>query len=287
MSKKIAVIGGDVRQVTVGRLLADDGFDVVMYGFDEKYMQNGLRPADSLQDACKDADYIILGMPACGEGAKINTPCSSRELYISDLTAAMDKNTVIIGGRLTDELTDACKYAGVLYADYLTREELAVCNAVPTAEGAVAIAMNELPFTLCGSKCLVAGYGRIGKILAKMLAGIGADVSCSARKHSDLAWIRANGYTPVAMKDLKPQIHKFPIIFNTIPHTVFDRDMLKNMQGDVLIIDLASKPGGVDFYAAQELGIKVIWALSLPGKVAPVTAGHIIKDTVINIINEL
>jgi len=43
----------------------------------------------------------------------------------------------------------------------------------------------------------------------------------------------------------------------------------------------------VDFDAAKELGIKVIWALSLPGKVAPVTAGEIIKGTVINILQEL
>ena len=38
---------------------------------------------------------------------------------------------------------------------------------------------------------------------------------------------------------------------------------------------------------ATELGKKVIWLLSLPGKVAPKTAGEIIKDTIINILNEL
>lgn len=34
------------------------------------------------------------------------------------------------------------------------------------------------------------------------------------------------------------------------------------------------------------LGVRVIWALSLPGKVAPVSAAEIIKDTVFNILEE-
>ena len=43
---------------------------------------------------------------------------------------------------------------------------------------------------------------------------------------------------------------------------------------------------GVDFEAARQMGRNVIWALSLPGKVAPMTAGNIIRDTITNIINE-
>ena len=79
---------------------------------------------------------------------------------------------------------------------------------------------------------------------------------------------------------------KFDIIFNTIPALVLNRNELIKIRNDALVIDLASKPGGVDFDAAKELGIRVIWALSLPGRVAPVTAGIIIKDTIINMMRE-
>ena len=68
---------------------------------------------------------------------------------------------------------------------------------------------------------------------------------------------------------------------------ILPAEILKNIQKNALVIDLASKPGGVDFSAAKALGIKVIWALSLPGKVAPVTSGKIIKDTIMNIMTEL
>ncbi len=44
---------------------------------------------------------------------------------------------------------------------------------------------------------------------------------------------------------------------------------------------------GVDFEAAARLGVRVIWALSLPGKTAPVTAGESIKNTIYNMLSEL
>lgn len=43
----------------------------------------------------------------------------------------------------------------------------------------------------------------------------------------------------------------------------------------------------MDFDAAAKLGVKVIWALSLPGKVAPVSAGAIIKETIVNVLGEM
>ena len=63
--------------------------------------------------------------------------------------------------------------------------------------------------------------------------------------------------------------------------------LLEQLQPECLIIDLASRPGGVDFEAAGELGLKTIWALSLPGKVAPITAGGIIRDTVLHMMADL
>lgn len=131
------------------------------------------------------------------------------------------------------------------------------------------------------------GYGRIGKILARMLYGIGAGVWVEARKYADLAMIEGHGYEPLPIDLLKNNIDKFDVIFNTIPSLILDEAMLRSVRNDALIIDLASKPGGVDFNAARLMGIRVIWALSLPGKISPVTSGIIIKDTIMNIINEL
>ena len=137
---------------------------------------------------------------------------------------------------------------------------MAVLNAVPTAEGAVNLAMNERASTLWESRCLVTGFGRCAKALALLLKGFGARVTVAARKQGDLAFARTLG------------LH---------------RPLLEQLQPECLIIDLASRPGGVDFEAAGELGLKTIWALSLPGKVAPITAGGIIRDTVLHMMADL
>lgn len=67
---------------------------------------------------------------------------------------------------------------------------------------------------------------------------------------------------------------------------ILNEPMLKHIDKHTLIIDLASRPGGVDFEAAKRLGLNVNWALSLPGKVAPITAGKIIYKTVCNILKQ-
>ena len=138
---------------------------------------------------------------------------------------------------------------------------------------------------LHGRKVLVAGYGNIGKVLSWMLKGMGADVWVSARKEKDLAWIQVFGYHPVNTADLAGK-KDFSVIFNTIPAVVFTAKVLAGLSTQTKIIDLASAPGGVDLDAAEKLGIPVLQALSLPGKVAPVEAGRIIKDTIYSMMEE-
>ena len=131
------------------------------------------------------------------------------------------------------------------------------------------------------------GFGRIGKVLAKMLDGIGAKVYCEARKNEDIAWIKAYGYEPIHLNNLNEHLNEFDIIISTIPFQVLDKERLELVRKDVVIIDLASNPGGVDRKVAKEKDLKLIWALSLPGKVAPTTSAEFIKDTIYNIVKEI
>ncbi len=82
----------------------------------------------------------------------------------------------------------------------------------------------------------------------------------------------------VKLKDIRPNPYQ--------PRKHFDEEKLKRIKSGALIIDLASYPGGVDFEKAKELGIKTIHALSLPGKVAPKSAGEIIESTILSILKE-
>lgn len=159
-------------------------------------------------------------------------------------------------------------------------------NALPTAEGAVQIALEELPVTLHGARALVLGYGRVGKLTAHRLAALGAQVTVAARSYEALAWAEAYGHAAQQLSDLSGYLCGYDLVVNTVPRRVLTRELLEELKEGCLVIDLASKPGGVDFQSAAELGVRCVWALSLPGKVAPVTAASALRDTIYNMLRE-
>lgn len=284
MFNTVSVIGGDLRQLTLAKMLIADGYDVSIYGFSNNVYE--IPQTNDLSYAL-NADIIILPVPVSFDNISVNTPFGGEAVKISDLAEKINPLSIVFGGQISPSFSALLTARGIKHHDYMARGELAVRNAVPTAEGAIQIAISETPVTIHGSKCLVLGYGRIGKILSKFLDGMGAQTYVEARKYADLALIESHGCNPLTLKETKMRLNEFDIIFNTVPSLILTRDDLKKTKKESLIIDLASKPGGVDFIAAKELGVRVIWALSLPGRTAPVTAGIIIKDTITNILSEL
>lgn len=285
--RKFTVIGGDLRNVKLAEAIHADGNQVNLYGFGKAEFESLLVENENLEEAIDDSDIVIGPLPCSNDDEMLNAPFHDKAIQINGVFKTMKKSQLFIAGMISEKTAQLAKAYNVYCIDILRREEMAVFNAIPTAEGAIQIAMEELPITLSGSKALVLGYGRVGRTLSKMLAGIGADVYAEARKYSDLAWIKAYGQKPVYINELKSFIGEMDIVFNTIPNKVLNSPLLEMIGKECLIIDLASKPGGVDFEKARDLGIKVIWALSLPGKVAPVTAASYMKQTIYNIIEEL
>ena len=284
MIKNIAVIGGDLRIVKLVEMLEKENYVVSTYGL-EKAPEIATK-CNSLQECVKDADIVLGPLPLSSSGEYINTPFSENKIDIDDLLNSLEGKT-FIAGSIKQEVYDKINGKNITIFDIVKREELAVLNAISTAEGAIQIAINETPKNVHGNNVLVLGFGRIGKVLSKMLDGIGAKVSCEARKTTDLAWIKAYGYEPINLIELKEHLHKFDIIINTIPYIVLTKEMLQEVKEDALIIDLASNPGGVDRNAIKELGIKFNWALSLPGKVAPITSAEFMKETLLNMFKEI
>ena len=283
MKRNISVVGGDLRQLTVYEDFLKDKHTVNIFGFDKS--DRGFKEQEL--DKISESQIVILPMPVSTDRQNINAVFSSKPIKISDILEFLSPAQLVFGGGFDMNFKSELKKRGIAYFDYLAREELAIKNAVPTVEGAISIAINETPITIDKSRCLVLGYGRIGKILADRLRSLGADVTVCARKYKDLAYANSFSYKATNFSNLKNILPYQDIVFNTVPSLILDYDALKVLGDDTLIIDLASRPGGVDFDAAKRLGTKVIWALSLPGKTAPVTSGKIIKDTIVNILNEL
>jgi len=283
-----AFIGGDPRQLPVIRQLSDAGHEIRTFGLEQAEFANPeIQHCQSIAECITQADVVALPLPYSTDSEWILTKLSNRTVSVKDVIDAMDKKQLLLAGRADSYLKALAELHHIRLVDYMQREELSVLNTVPTVEGAIAIAMEQTPYTIHQSRCLVLGYGRIGKLLSHSLQALGAVVHVSARKHSDLAWIKAYAMTGIHHSELESVIGNYDIIFNTVPSMILDFPMLAKIPPDCLIIDLASSPGGVDFKTAKDLGKTVLQALSLPGKVAPETAGTIIKDTIVNILEEL
>lgn len=278
------VIGGDKRQVAMAESIAGDGYTVYTAGMEQASFSPGVQKA-SLEETVQNSDFLILPLPATVDKKTLNAPFSKEEILLDEKFVRMLEHKKVFCGMLSRLQSTSDLWSRIDASDYFEREEFTVKNAVPTSEGAIEIAMREYPGTINGAKCLVAGFGRIGKVLSRMLQGLGAKVTVSARKPQDLAWIELEGYQAVSTNRLG-ETQGYDIIFNTIPALVFDACTLAHVAGKSLIIDLASTPGGVDWEAAQRQGIRTVQALSLPGKVAPKTAGEIIKTTIYHMIEE-
>ena len=285
MIKKISIIGGDLRIAKLADMLLEEGVEVFTYGL-ENYEGGEFYKCGTLEEVANASDVILGPVPFSSNGEHINSPFSKEKIKIINLFDIIKEKT-LIAGSIKAQILSAAEEKNIKIIDILKREELSVLNAISTAEGAIKIAIEETPKTIHGSNILVMGFGRIGKILAKMLDGMGAHVSCEARKNSDLAWIKAYGYNAIPLKDLNENLNKYDIIINTIPYIIIDKSNIDNIKQDCLIIDLASNPGGVDKEAIKEKNIRYILALSLPGKIAPVTSAEFIKETLYNIFNEI
>jgi len=194
---------------------------------------------------------------------------------------------ILIAGSIAPEVYEMANDEYIEIIDIMKREELAVLNTISTAEGAIEIMIANTNKIIHGSKILILGFGRIGKVLAKKLEGLSAKVTCAARKDEDLAWIKAYGHEETNINTIKENLSEYDIIINTVPHLMLTEERIKYVKDDCLLMDLASNPGGIDKKAAKERKLNLIWALALPGKVAPVTTAEFIKYTIYNILKEI
>lgn len=286
MVKQIGIIGGDLRIIRLAEILSKEGHTIYTYALDKyNFLDKDILKCNRIEEICNKCDYIISGVPFSQDGVYVNTPFTSEQIKLDDLLKIIANKTLIAGG-IKRDIKEKAIEDNVKTIDLLEFEELTILNIIPTVEGAIQIAMEQTEFTINNSKCLILGFGRIGKLLSKNLKGLGAKVYCMARKESDIAWIKAFGYNSIHIDNLQENLeNRYDIIFNTIPTLILDSKKLELIKNkETLIIELASAPGGIDFEKAEEYGIKTVKALGLPGKVAPLTAAEYIKEALEKIL---
>ena len=286
---KFAIIGGDLRIIKLAKMLAREQNEIFVYGLEkaEELKNNpNIKHCESIKKAIQEVEIVIGPIPFSSNGKTINMPFSDKEVTIREMMHVINAKVLIAGG-IIPEVYEMANDEYIEIIDIMKREELAVLNTIATAEGTIQIAIENTNKIIHGSEVLILGFGRIGKVLARKLAGLSAKVTCAARKDEDLAWIQAYGHKATNINTIGENLKQYDIIIKTVPHIILNEERLKYVKNDCLLIDLASNPGGIDKKAVKDNQLKFVWALSLPGKVAPTTSAEFIKDTIYNIIKEI
>lgn len=236
MQSEIVIAGGDRRM--------DYGAQALKRGMPDWHVQRVLEEQEAVP-----WDVLVLSL-----GSK-----PSREL----LAAGKPGGLVLVanpGEELVQQLTEA----GLAWENYMQREELCLRNAVPTAEGAIAVALSETKETLDGKGALILGYGRIGKALAPRLRGLGMAVTVCARRRESRIMAQLALCHAISPEAMPEAMKNTLVVFNTVPAPMLGENLLKALPAESLVVDLASRPGGTDFDAAKRLGVPAVWALALP-----------------------
>ena len=278
----IGILGGDCRQAYLARALAGEGFQVAVSQMEKATGLGGIPPLPPLE-LCRRCGAVLLPLPATRDGAALFCPLAERPLALDDALGEALSHCLVLGGMAGKLPRGPGPWQQVHCHDYYEREELLAGNGVLTAEGAVAAAIMGHPGAVRGARCLVTGFGRIGKPLCQILRGMGAQVDCAARKPQDLAGIKAMGCTPVLYSELDKA---YDLVFNTVPAPVLGEGFLARQGEGALLMELASAPGGYDLQAAGRLGLRVQAEPALPGRVAPQAAGELIKAAVCAMLEE-
>lgn len=272
---KVAIIGGDLRHIEVIRKLAKLDANIYLIGYDQ--LDDGFLGVEKTSfDAiqAETIDAVILPVNGMKKNQEIDSVFSGSKLYLRESwLSRTPKGSKIYTGICNDSLNKMALNVGRELVGLMNRDDLAIYNSIPTAEGTVLLAIQHTNVTIHQSKVIVLGFGRVGQTIARTFEGLGANVKVVANEEA----LRARAYEmrldPYPVSDLKHIVEDADTIINTIPARVISAEVISRMPGHSLIIDIASSPGGTDFEFAEKRAIHAILTPGLPGLVAPKTAG--------------
>lgn len=287
-----AIIGGDMRQVYLAQELAHSQNRIGHYALcatpDERHCQNDaiLIKTDSLSKLCDNSSCIICPIPFTKNKVFLNQCRYDENFSINTLLSNLKAGQSFFAGCIPKGFKDAAMQKGVHVFDFMDELSLAYYNSIATAEGAICEAIRHSSINLHHSSCAVLGYGKCGHTIAHCLKGMFCHVSVFSIKKEE----RSQAFTFVDntgnLKDFETSAGKFDFIFNTIPSQILTSQQLIKMKPSVIIIDIASAPGGVDYEAAKKLEICAILCPGLPGKYAPSSSAKVIKSIIEKIQKE-
>lgn len=282
----VLVVGGDERQLEVIEKLHALDAHVRTIGFElETDRTAHVIKTKPTEEEFARSDILILPVTGLNDDGTVEATYAESTLHVSDKQiAALPQHAKIFTGFSGARLRELTNRLGIECIELLARDDLAIFNSIPTAEGAIGLAIEHTKKTIHSSLIIVLGFGRVGMTLARLLKAMGANVNVGVNSDEQFARATEMGLTPFNTQHTFPVSIPVDLIFNTIPSMIITASVIHDLPRETVIIDLASKPGGTDFRFAEKRQIKAFLAPSLPGIVAPKTAGTMLAATICQLI---
>lgn len=129
-SATLAVVGGDVRQAHLAALLHAGGHEVRTFAL-ERHPVAGCDPIGDARSGFAGAQAVILPLPVQHGDGQLNAPLSNAPHPLSDVLDAIPAGTLTLAGAVPFWLHARAVQNELHLIDYLSRDELAIRNAVP------------------------------------------------------------------------------------------------------------------------------------------------------------
>lgn len=245
-------------------------YHFLVYGEDERQC--------CLKEILENRGHVVKNAEEYSAGFfdAILLPLPETEKYFCQIAEKLIAREVVFGTNFGQNMVRQAADRKVCLVDYMKEEGVAEKNAVSVAEGILAEAISIMKVNLCGSRCLVCGFGRCGSVVTDRLTACKASVDVFEKDRNKMQAVAEAG---AHWKDhAKPA--EYALIVNTVPKPLFTDTILRECGREVCILDLASGSGGVDLLYCKEHGICAKRCPGLPARYAPKAAAEILADVI-------
>ncbi|MFW5976472.1 MAG: dipicolinate synthase subunit DpsA [Bacillota bacterium] len=285
---EVAVIGGDKREKVLVEKLSKY-YNMRILGQSEEMnieTYNDCIISSDIKKIIVGADVVIAPMSGTDEQGYLKSTFIDKKVKLDmDFFNMINKNALFLIGTAVAGVKNILVTKNIDFIELAKLDDLAILNAIPTAEGAIKVAIDETDITLHSNNILIMGLGKVGLSVGWRLQNLGCNVFSVTRSKKAISRGKDLGFEMKKYKNLTDILPDIDIIFNTVPTLILTSSYFEYIREDTVIIDLASAPGGIDFEIAQEEGIKAMLVPGLPGKVAPKTAGEILGEYIPELIS--
>lgn len=286
---EVLVLGGDMRYIEVIEKLSSK-YNVSIVGYKNTFINNLVKNLDISDVDVSKYDVILLPINGVMDKNLISCRFNNNPIKLPrDFFVDSKDNVLIFSGIPTPNLDYMLEVSNRSCVYMMKDKDVIRENAVPTVEGIIADVINNTDKTLADSSVLVFGYGNIGTLLVKYLEMLGASVSVSIIKESDKELLDSMGisnFYSYNREDLISGIKGVDIIINTVPSTVISDNLIRFINPDAYVLDVASHPHGIDQEVLAEYFIKSKLYLGIPGKIAPKTSGKILSKKISKVMGD-